>query len=281
MSWLGKNKGGSGGADTVARNQAQDLANKLAEILKSPGDTVTAGEEVFVKLASGKVLNYKNPTSGTLTIPAAGTDAAIKAAGFTGLGSAITQDEIIAAWETKRTAWSADGGSVNFSTSEPAKIAGNVGKIYFNTTTGNGFNANSLYKLNSDLTWREYPPQEGWILTVGADKYVYGGTSWKPDLKSDHLHVYVGDANTSTYYAFGKNKFWTNKVATPNFAIKPGEAGWTDNWQEVTQATSEIGKGSALPADNTSFSFFNLLGHATIPNGFFYWDTGATTWVQV
>lgn len=84
-----KNKGGSGGGtvDTQARNEAAANKAALSKIYKMGGDAVDPGSEVFILLASGAVVNYKNPKTTALTVPDNPTDALLLAAGFTGIAA--------------------------------------------------------------------------------------------------------------------------------------------------------------------------------------------------
>lgn len=57
---------------------------------------------------------------------------------------------------------------------------------------------------------------------------------------------------------------------------------FTDNFnrQWHIRKYKEVGRGNALPADNSSHDMFILEGHSTIPNGAFSWAS-AGAWVQI
>lgn len=83
-----KAKGGAGGTtDTQARTEAANATAKLNKIYKTSGDSVDPGSEVFILLASGAVVNYKNPKDTALTVPDNATDTLLLAAGFTGIAA--------------------------------------------------------------------------------------------------------------------------------------------------------------------------------------------------
>jgi hypothetical protein len=43
---------------------------------------------------------------------------------------------------------------------------------------------------------------------------------------------------------------------------------------------AEIGYGATLPANDATYSFFVLHNHASLPNGTYYWDSDAVSWVE-
>jgi hypothetical protein len=59
-------------------------------------------------------------------------------------------------------------------------------------------------------------------------------------------------------------------------------SGTKDKWVDAEQLkdSKQIGRGNALPADNTQYEVYILEGHASISDGWFYWSVPARTWVQ-
>lgn len=255
MSWLSK-KGGGGTVDTVARGQASAASGKVDNIVKNPGDTVKAGSTVFVNLSDGTTGSYSNKTAADITIPATATDTSLKTAGLVlAIGSA-TDSRVNAIYKVA-------GDKVSAGSEVFIALASGSVVNYRNPTAG-------------DLTVPATPDNTS-VLAAGFAPIA---------AKENHLHSILASsatlAGSDTIFKVSGSKLWKNKVANPNITITSVDAGWSTDWEEaIPAASNEIGKGAALPADNTTFSFFNLIGHATIPNGFFYWDTSATTWVQV
>ena len=192
MTWAGGKKGG-GTVDTVARSQASSLANKLSQVYKVAGDSVSAGSEVFVVMNDSSIVNYANKTAAAITIPAAPTKANMSSAGFSELGgTAIDPKQIDKLIQQNRSAWRADA-IIDFTTAEPAKVAGNLGKIYLNSKTGTGsvstaetFHKDDLYYLAQDLTWSEYQGKESDSLTIGAKDYTFIGGTWIEQVKGSN-----------------------------------------------------------------------------------------------
>lgn len=278
MGWLGKNKGGSGGTDTVARNQAQATADKIAEIFKNPGDSVPANAEVFVKLVSGVIINYKNQTAGALVIPTAGTDAAIKAAGFTGLGGSVSNTDILKIWNSGRTSWAATA-QVDFTVAEPALIAGNLGKIYWSTKTGLGSKSTALTFDNGDLyemfdnsgtiSWAEYKPQEGFTLTHAGKNYIFTAGAWTLQPTDKHEHPFLcdvtprGSASIIYRVVTGSDKLWKQAKSNPDTTIAFTDAAWSANWVEAFPASSGIKYVSVVDNATLTAQQFSVAEPAT------------------
>lgn len=168
---------GGSGIDAEARE-------KLSAIYKVSGDSIKPGSEVFVTLADGTVVNYANKTKKVIVVPNNPTDASLRAAGLTGIGGSVTNQEVINAVQTTKTLWTVDD-MVDFTVSEPASIPANHGKLYISTKTGAGsvstqltFDIDDIYVMQDDGTWQEFKPQPGWIFTHQDHEYQYYGGKW-------------------------------------------------------------------------------------------------------
>ena len=48
----------------------------------------------------------------------------------------------------------------------------------------------------------------------------------------------------------------------------------------VVVTVTEVGEGSVLPADDSQGELFRLIGHATLPDGLYFWNNVSASWVQ-
>lgn len=199
--WKGR-QGGGGAVDTEARALASALTEKLGNIYKTAGDSVKGGDEVFVVLADGSIVNFANYGKKPLIIPVNPDKDNMLAVGFSVLAS--DNSAIIQTLLTERTAWTVDS-LVDFTQAEPALIAANAGKIYLSTVTGKGsvsntltFDKDDLYVVSQDLSWHEYVPKDGWTLTHEDRAWQYYNSQWnlKPGVIHNHDRLTDG---TTTY----------------------------------------------------------------------------------
>lgn len=168
----------------------------------------------------------------------------------------VTDKQIIEAWLTERTAWTADE-MVDFTVSEPLLTSSNIGKIYLNTKTGAGsasttltFDKDDLYFVHDDLTWKEYRPKDNWLLTIGGDSYIYYNGGWVQNVKRDHMHPIVGNTLDNTYFRIAGGKLWQNITDNPPPNLRPGDAAWADNWKEFKASASNLPDAAGLPNES-------------------------------
>lgn len=249
MGWNTKG-GSSSNVDATARANAAAALAKIGTIYKVGGDKIAAGDEVFVVMQSGNIINWQNSTAAEITVPAAPTIANMKAAGLKQLSGNIEPQDIIETWQTQRSAWTANA-KVDFTTAEPALLAGNVNKIYWSSKTGAGSTSTALTFDKDDLyevyktdagtyAWREYVPQENWSMTSGARTYIYTSGAWVAQIDAGHEHPKLVQNSTGThFYAYNK-KLYVNIVANPNYSLIPTDAGWSTTWAEYAPPTAGI-----------------------------------------
>jgi len=59
------------------------------------------------------------------------------------------------------------------------------------------------------------------------------------------------------------------------------ETQWVNLSAAASGGSTSVGRGNALPADNTDYEMFILEGHTTLPNGSYYWSSIDAQWYQV